>query len=58
MKIAIFSQRWITGGKEAFIVNMLKNVELIDNEVIIVTSYKETSFFDDQLKNSIFQLLV
>lgn len=50
MKIAIFSQRWITGGKEAFIVNMLKNVDLIDNEVIIVTSYKETSFFDDQLK--------
>lgn len=60
MKIAIFSQRWITGGKEAFIVNMLEKIDLNNLEVVIVTSYKETSFFDKQLENiniSIVELL-
>lgn len=51
MKIGVLVERWISGGIENYLVTHFENMNTHGLEITIITSKKETSFFDDRLNN-------
>lgn len=50
MKICILVERWVGGGIENYLISHFEHMDLQELEIVIVTSAKETTFFDDRLE--------
>lgn len=57
-KILFYSERWMDGGIEKFIMTLINNINNKNISFEILTSQKETDTYDNMLKKVMLGLIV